>query len=121
MNHFLHAVLDALWMSVGMFWQIAWSLGLGFTITSVIEVAVSREKIISRFGKTGVKEVALATIFGAISSSFYYAAASTSRSLFKKGAYLISSLAFLFSSTNLVIELGIILWMLMGWQFAVAE
>jgi uncharacterized membrane protein YraQ (UPF0718 family) len=121
MNHFLHAVLDALWMSVGMFWQIAWSLALGFTITSVIEVAVSSEKIISRFGKTGVKEVALATLFGAISSSCSYAAASTSRSLFKKGASLISSLAFLFSSTNLVIELGIILWMLMGWQFALAE
>jgi uncharacterized membrane protein YraQ (UPF0718 family) len=121
MEHFLHSVLDALWMSLGMFWQIAWSLALGFTITSVIEVAVSREKISSRFGKSGVKEVALATVFGAISSSCSYAAASTSRSLFKKGASLISSLAFLFSSTNLVIELGIILWMLMGWQFAVAE
>ena len=104
-----------------MFWQIAWSLALGFTITSVIEIAVSSEKIINRFGKSGVKEVAIATIFGAISSSCSYAAASTSRSLFKKGASLISSLAFLFSSTNLVIELGIILWMLMGWQFAVAE
>jgi uncharacterized membrane protein YraQ (UPF0718 family) len=108
-------------MSFGMFWQIAWSLALGFTITSVIEVAISREKIISRFGKSGVKEVAVATFFGAISSSCSYAAASTSRSLFKKGASLISSLAFLFSSTNLVIELGVILWMLMGWQFAVAE
>jgi hypothetical protein len=121
MNHFLSSLLEALWMSLGMFWQIAWSLALGFTITSVIEVAVSRNKIISRFGKSGVKEVALATVFGAISSSCSYAAASTSRSLFKKGASLISSLAFLFSSTNLVIELGIILWMLMGWQFAVAE
>ncbi len=108
-------------MSLGMFWQIGWSLALGFTITSVIEIVVSREKIISRFGKSGVKEVAAATVFGAISSSCSYAAASTSRSLFKKGASLISSLAFLFSSTNLVIELGIILWMLMGWQFAVAE
>ena len=121
MNHFIHAVIDALGMSLGMFWQIGWSLALGFTITSVIEVAVSREKIISRFGRSGIKEVALATVFGAISSSCSYAAASTSRSLFKKGASLISSLAFLFSSTNLVIELGIILWMLMGWQFAVAE
>ncbi len=121
MNHFFNSLLEALRMSLGMFWQIAWSLALGFTITSVIEVAISREKIISRFGKTGFKEIALATLFGAISSSCSYAAASTSRSLFKKGASLISSLAFLFSSTNLVIELGIILWMLMGWQFAVAE
>lgn len=108
-------------MSLGMFWQIGWSLALGFTITSVIEVSVSSEKIISRFGKSGMKEVAIATLFGAISSSCSYAAASTSRSLFKKGASLISSLAFLFSSTNLVIELGVILWLLMGWQFALAE
>ncbi len=121
MNHFFSSLLEALRMSLGMFWQIAWSLALGFTITSVIEVAISREKIINRFGKTGFKEIALATLIGAISSSCSYAAASTSRSLFKKGASLISSLAFLFSSTNLVIELGIILWMLMGWQFAVAE
>lgn len=121
MDHFFSSLLEALWMSLGMFWQIAWSLALGFTITSVIEVAVSREKIIKRFGKSGVKEVAIATLFGAISSSCSYAAASTSRSLFRKGASLISSLAFLFSSTNLVIELGVILWMLMGWQFAVAE
>ncbi len=121
MYHFLSSLLEALWMSLGMFWQIAWSLALGFIITSIIEVVVSREKIISRFGKSGFKEVAVATVFGAISSSCSYAAASTSRALFKKGASLISSLAFLFSSTNLVIELGIILWLLMGWQFAVAE
>jgi uncharacterized membrane protein YraQ (UPF0718 family) len=121
MEHFLHSLLKSLWMSCGMLWQIGWSLALGFTITSVIEVAVSSEKIINRFGRSGVKEVAIATLFGAISSSCSYAAASTSRSLFRKGASLISSLAFLFSSTNLVIELGIILWMLMGWQFAVAE
>ncbi len=121
MDHFISSLQEALWMSLGMFWQIAWSLGLGFTITSIIEVAVSRERIKNRFGKSGVKEVAIATMFGAISSSCSYAAASTSRSLFKKGASLVSSLAFLFSSTNLVIELGVILWMLMGWQFAVAE
>lgn len=121
MDHFVNSLREALWMSLGMFWQIAWSLGLGFTITAIIEVAVSREKIINRFGKSGVKEVAIATMFGAVSSSCSYAAASTSRSLFKKGASLVSSLAFLFSSTNLVIELGVILWMLMGWQFAVAE
>jgi uncharacterized protein len=121
MEHFLSSLLEALKMSLGMFWQIAWSLALGFTITSWIEVTVSRERIISRFGKSGVKEVAMATVFGAISSSCSYAAASTSRSLFRKGASLVSSLAFLFSSTNLVVELGIILWMLMGWQFAIAE
>jgi uncharacterized membrane protein YraQ (UPF0718 family) len=121
MHHFFSSLYASLWMSLGMFWQIAWSLALGFTVTSVIEVMVSRERIISRFGKSGIKEVALATVFGALSSSCSYAAASTSRSLFKKGASLVSSLAFLFSSTNLVIELGIILWLFMGWQFALAE
>jgi uncharacterized protein len=121
MNNFLGSLSNALLMSLGMFWQIGWSLALGFTITSVIEVAVSQEKIMRRFGKSGFKEIAFATFFGAISSSCSYAAASTSRALFKKGASFISSLAFLFSSTNLVIELGVILWLLMGWQFAVAE
>jgi uncharacterized protein len=121
MNNFFSSLSNALLMSVGMFWQIGWSLALGFTITSVIEVAVSQEKIMKRFGKSGFKEIAYATFFGAISSSCSYAAASTSRALFKKGASFISSMAFLFSSTNLVIELGVILWLLMGWQFAVAE
>jgi hypothetical protein len=121
MGNFLRSLSDALQMSMGMFWQIAWSLGLGFTITSVIEIAVSRDKIIGRFGKSGFREIAIATFFGAISSSCSYAAASTSRAVFKKGASFISSMAFLFSSTNLVIELGVILWLLMGWQFAIAE
>ncbi|HEX4374986.1 MAG TPA: permease [Puia sp.] len=121
MNNFLSSLSEALLMSLGMFWQIGWSLALGFTITSVIEVAVSQDKIMKRFGKSGFREIAFATFFGAISSSCSYAAASTSRALFKKGASFISSMAFLFSSTNLVIELGVILWLLMGWQFAIAE
>lgn len=121
MNNFLGSLADSILMSLGMFWQIGWSLALGFTITSVIEVAVSQDKIMRRFGKSGFREIAFATFFGAISSSCSYAAASTSRALFKKGASFISSMAFLFSSTNLVIELGVILWLLMGWQFAIAE
>jgi hypothetical protein len=111
----------AIFMSLGMFWQVGWSLALGFTIAAVIQAVVPKESIVRKFGKSGIKEVALATGFGAISSSCSYAAASTSRALFKKGASFISSMAFLFASTNLVIELGIILFLLMGWQFAVAE
>ncbi len=111
----------ALLMSLGMFWQVGWSLALGFTIAAVIQAVIPKENIQKKFGKSGVKEIALATGFGAISSSCSYAAASTSKALFKKGASFISSMAFLFSSTNLVLELGIILYLLMGWQFAVAE
>jgi uncharacterized protein len=119
--YILHSLYGALLMAAGMIWQTAWSLGLGFTITSIIEVAVPQAAIVKRFGKSGFKEIALATGFGAISSSCSYAAASTSRALFKKGASFITSLAFLFSATNLVIELGLLLWLLMGWQFTVAE
>jgi len=111
----------ALFMSLGMFWQVGWSLALGFTIAATIEAVVPKENIQKKFGKSGFKEIALATGLGAISSSCSYAAASTSKALFKKGASFISSMAFLFSSTNLVLELGIILFLLMGWQFAVAE
>jgi uncharacterized membrane protein YraQ (UPF0718 family) len=119
--NFLSNVGMALFMSLGMLWQVGWSLALGFTISAIIQAVVSGEQIQKKFGKSGFREVAMATGFGAISSSCSYAAASTSRSLFKKGASFISSMAFLFSSTNLVIELGIILYLLMGWQFAVAE
>src|ERR1700751_2377483 len=72
-------------------------------------------------GRNGVREISPATLYGAASSSCSYAAAAMSKTLFKKGAGLIPSLAFLFSSTNLVIELGLILYVLMGWQFAAAE
>jgi uncharacterized membrane protein YraQ (UPF0718 family) len=121
MTVFLQNIGQALFMSLGMFWQVGWSLALGFTIAAVIQAVVSTEKIKAKFGKSGFKEIALATGFGAISSSCSYAAASTSKSLFKKGASFIVSMAFLFSSTNLVIELGVILFILMGWQFTIAE
>jgi uncharacterized membrane protein YraQ (UPF0718 family) len=121
MTLFIQHIGQALLMSFGMFWQVGWSLALGFTISAIIQAVVSTEKIKEKFGKSGFKEVALATGFGAISSSCSYAAASTSKSLFKKGASFIVSMAFLFSSTNLVIELGIILFLLLGWQFTIAE
>ncbi|HEY5220870.1 MAG TPA: permease [Candidatus Paceibacterota bacterium] len=111
----------ALFMSLGMFWQVGWSLALGFIIAAVIEAVISKENIQKALGGGGLKEIVLATGLGAISSSCSYAAAATSKALFKKGASFISSMAFLFSSTNLVLELGIILFLLMGWQFTVAE
>src|SRR6202043_3256081 len=112
---------EALLLAFGMAWQVGWSLILGFTLSGAVQALVSKERMQSVLGRDGVREIALATGFGAASSSCSYAAAAMSKSLFKKGAALIPSLASLFSSTNLVIELGIILWLLMGWQFTVAE
>ena len=112
---------EALLMAAGMFWDVGWSLVLGFTISAVTQAIVSTEQMRRALGRDGVREIALATVAGAVSSSCSYASAAIMRALFKKGAALIPSLAFLFASTNLVIELGIILYLLMGWQFTAAE
>ena len=112
---------EALMLALGMAWQVGWSLALGFALSGAVQALVSKERMQSLLGRDGVREIALATGFGAASSSCSYAAAAMSKTLFKKGAAFIPSLAFLFSSTNLVLELGVILWLLMGWQFTVAE
>jgi hypothetical protein len=112
---------SALLLAVGMMWQVAWSLILGLTLSGLVQTLVSKERMQALLGRDGTREIALATGFGAASSSCSYAAAAMSKTLFKKGAALVPSLAFLFSSTNLVIELGVILWVLMGWQFTAAE
>jgi uncharacterized protein len=112
---------EALLLAAGMAWQVGWSLVLGFALSGAVQALVSKERMQRALGRDGVREIALATGFGAASSSCSYAAAAMSKTLFKKGAALIPSLAFLFSSTNLMLELGIILYLLMGWQFTVAE
>jgi uncharacterized membrane protein YraQ (UPF0718 family) len=117
----LHAIEQSLLLAAGMLWQVGWSLILGFVLSGLIQALVSKERMRAQLGQNGVREIALATAYGAASSSCSYAAAALSRTLFKKGAGIIPSLAFLFSSTNLVVELGIILYLLMGWQFTAAE
>ena len=112
---------EALMIAAGMAWQVGWSLILGFALSGAVQALVSKERMQRLLGRDGIREIALATGFGAASSSCSYAAAAMSKTLFKKGAALVPSLAFLFSSTNLVLELGIILWLLMGWQFTAAE
>ena len=121
MDGILGRVGEALLMAFGMFWDVGWSLVLGFVLSGLIQALVSPERMREALGRDGPKEIALATALGAASSSCSYASAAISRTLFKKGAALVASLAFLFASTNLVVELGIILWLLMGWQFTVAE
>ncbi|PZS23977.1 MAG: permease, partial [Acidimicrobiales bacterium] len=105
---FLRHVWDGLVMAAAMAWQVGWSLVLGFTLSGVVQAVVSKERMRAQLGRGGLREVALATAYGAASSSCSYAAAALSKTLFKKGAALTPSLAFLFSSTNLVIELGIV-------------
>jgi len=121
MNHFLVNVGQALLAAAAMAWQVGWSLVLGFVLSGIVQIVVSKDRMREQLGRSGIREIARATGYGAASSSCSYAAAALSRTLFKKGAGLTPSLAFLFSSTNLVVELGIILFLLMGWQFTVAE
>jgi uncharacterized membrane protein YraQ (UPF0718 family) len=119
--HFLSSTGQALLMAFGMFWKTGWSLVLGFLISAVLQAVVSKDRMRCALGRDGAREIALATALGAASSSCSYASAAIGRTLFKKGAGLIPSLAFQFASTNLVVELGLILLILMGWQFMAAE
>ncbi len=114
-------LFESLYRSAAMLWQMLWALVLGFGISSFMQTFVSKQQMARAFGKNGLREVALATLFGAASSSCSYAAAATSKTVFKKGAALVPALTFLLASTNLVIEIGIVIWMLMGWRFVVAE
>jgi uncharacterized membrane protein YraQ (UPF0718 family) len=111
----------ALQMAGAMFWRVGWSLVLGFVISAVLQQVVSQGAMTAALGRAGPREVALATLAGAASSSCSYAAAAITRTLFRGGAALVPSLAFLLASTNLVAELGIVLCVLMGWRFMAAE
>jgi uncharacterized membrane protein YraQ (UPF0718 family) len=104
-----------------MAWEVWWALVLGFFISAVVQAWVPRERIESALSGEGGKPVALATGLGAASSSCSYAAIAIAKSLFQKGASAASALAFQFASTNLVWELGLVLWILIGWQFTLAE
>lgn len=108
-------------MAAGMAWKTGWSLVLGFAISALLQALVSSDTLRDKLGRAGIRSTALATGAGATSSSCSYASASIMRTLFKKGAALAPSLAFLVASTNLVIELGVVLWLLLGWRFAVAQ
>jgi uncharacterized protein len=104
-----------------MAWEVWWALVLGFAISAIVQAWVPRERIQNALGGSGFRPVAVATGLGAASSSCSYAAIAIAKSLFGKGASAASALAFQFSSTNLVVELGIVIWVLIGWQFTLAE
>jgi len=107
--------------TLGLFWTAFWAFGLGYLISSLIQVFVTRERMRRSMGEAGPKSVALGTVFGFASSSCSFAALATTRALFAKGAGLVPSLAFLLASTNLVVELGIVIAVFLGWQFVVGE
>ena len=117
----MHAVLHALELAGSMAWVILWPLVFGFAISAVIQSVVRKSAITSALGGDGPRELLLATGFGMASSSCSYAAVALARSLFRRGASFVSAMAFEISSTNMVIELGVILALLMGWQFTLAE
>ena len=104
-----------------MFFHTFWALVLGFTLSGVVQSFISRNSMESVLGTRNLRSITKASFFGVISSSCSYAASALSRSIFLKGADFTLSMVFMFASTNLVIELGIVLWLMVGWQFAVAE
>jgi uncharacterized protein len=114
-------LLDGLKDAFLMAYEVWWALVLGFAISAIVQAWVPRERIERRLAGSGAKPVSLATALGAASSSCSYAAIAIGRSLFAKGASAAVMLAFQFASTNLVWELGLVLWLLIGWQFALAE
>jgi len=104
-----------------MAWTVWWALVLGFFISAIVQAWVPRERVERALGGSGGRPVAVATGLGAASSSCSYAAIAIAKSLFQKGSSAASALAFQFASTNLVIELGIVIWVLLGWQFTLAQ
>ena len=121
MDDFLNKWGEAANTSLGFFWMALWAFALGYVISSCIQVFVTEKRMQKTMGKNESKGVLLGTFFGFISSSCSFAALASTKSLFKKGASFVSSIAFLLASTNLVIELGIIISIFLGWQFVVGE
>ena len=117
----VHAVGHALAVAGGMTWQILWSLILGFTLTAVVQALVRRGTIERLLGNDSPRTLGVATGMGIVSSSCSYAAVALARGLFRKGADFTAVMVFEIASTNLVIELGIIMALLLGWQFTAAE
>jgi uncharacterized membrane protein YraQ (UPF0718 family) len=117
----LRALGDALGLAGSMTWQVTWSLILGFTLSAIVQAVIRRETVSRLLGDDRPRTVAIATGLGASSSSCSYAAVALARSLFRKGASFTSAMVFEIASTNLVIELGIILALLLSWQFTLAE
>lgn len=115
------AIAHALMMSLAMAWEILWALILGFSLSAVVQAVVSKEEMSRLLPDDSPRTIAIASGLGAASSSCSYAAVAIARSMFRKGANFTAAMAFQFASINLVLELGTLLAVLMGWQFTLAE
>jgi uncharacterized membrane protein YraQ (UPF0718 family) len=112
---------EAVKTSAGFFWKSGWAFVLGYFISAMIQAFIPKGKLTPYIGNPRPKSLGLATIFGTISSSCSFAALAAARSLLLKGAHFVAAVAFMFASTNLVIELGILILIFLGWQFLAAE
>jgi len=112
---------DALSLALGMFWEILWALILGFAISAAVQAVVSKEEMRRLLPDDSPRSLGIACGLGAASSSCSYAAVAMARSVFRRGADFTAAMVFEFASTNLVIELGIVMAVLLGWQFTLAE
>lgn len=107
--------------ALGFFWKSGWAFVLGYFVSGMIQAFVPKGKLTQHMGEADIKSISLSTFFGAASSSCSFAALAAARALIKKGAHFIAGVAFMFASTNLVIELGILILIFLGWQFLAAE
>lgn len=117
----LATLFEALALAVGMAWETWWALVLGFTLTGVVSEFVSADAMTRYVGDDDWETIGLTAAFGAASSSCSYSASSTARVLVEKGASFAAAIAFMFASTDLVVELGLVMWILLGWQFVAAD
>jgi len=107
--------------ALGFFWKAGWAFVMGYFISGMIQAFVPKTELTRYMGKANFRSIWLSTFFGAASSSCSFAALAAARSLVKKGAHFVAAVAFMFASTNLVIELGILILIFLGWQFLAAE
>jgi uncharacterized membrane protein YraQ (UPF0718 family) len=121
MGDVISTIGDGVWNAFLMAYQVWWALVFGFLVSAIVQAWVPRERVEALMAGGGPRSVSWATGLGAASSSCSYAAIAIAKSLFQKGASAASALAFQFASTNLVWELGLVLWILLGWQFTLAE
>jgi len=117
----IETVMPALGMALAMGWEVLWPLILGFTLSAVVQAAVSHQQMSRLLPDDRSRSIATALVLGAASSSCSYAAVALARSIFRNGADFTAAMAFEMASTNLVLELGIIMLVLLGWQFTLAE
>jgi hypothetical protein len=117
----VNAILHALQISFFMLWEVFWPLAFGFLLSAIVQTVVSKRAVAGALGRPDFKGFVLACGFGAASSSCSYAAVAVGRALFRRGASFVNAIIFEFASTNLVFELGLVLLILLGWQFVAAE